>query len=85
MSVNVTLSLPDELVERAEAAGLLTSAQFSAWIEMALTRHDELERLRADLTRLRAAAEPLGEAEVNALVSAEIKAYRAEKRAKQSE
>lgn len=82
--VNITLQLPEELAERAEAAGLLSSAQVSAWLEAELSRKEHLKLLRADLERLRAVSEPLSDEEVTALVDEEIHAYRAEKYAKDS-
>ena len=80
-SVNVTLSLPEELVERASAAGLLSSEQVSAWLEAELARGEHLKTLHGDLDRLRAASAPLSDEEVQALVNEEIHAYRADKRA----
>lgn len=82
--VNVTLPLPEELVERANAAGLLAPEQISAWLETALERKNQLEQLRNNLARLREVSQPLSDDEVAELVNAEIQAYRAEKRAKRS-
>jgi hypothetical protein len=83
--INVTLQLPEELAERATAAGLLSSEQISAWLEAELDRKDHLKLLRADLERLRAVSEPLSDDEVTALVDEEISAYRAEKHQKTSQ
>jgi hypothetical protein len=79
-SVKVTLSLPEELVERANAAGLLSSEQVGAWLEAELARGEQLKTLRRDLDKLRAVSDPLSDEEVQALVNEEIHAYRAEKR-----
>lgn len=80
--VNVTLPLPQELVERANAAGLLAPEQISAWLEIALERKNQIDQLQADLMRLREVSQPLSDDEASDLVNAEIQAYRAEKRAK---
>jgi post-segregation antitoxin (ccd killing protein) len=82
--VNITLQLPEELAERATAAGLLSSEQVSAWLEAELSRKEHLKLLQADLERLRAVSEPLGDDEVTALVDEEIHTYRAEKRSSHS-
>jgi anti-sigma factor RsiW len=83
--VNVMLEIPEELAERASAAGLLSSEQVSAWLEAELERKEHLKTLRADLERLRAISEPLSDEAVTALVDEEIQAYRAEKHTRHSQ
>jgi hypothetical protein len=39
MSVKITLELPDELAQRADAAGLLNDAQIARLIEAAVREH----------------------------------------------
>jgi hypothetical protein len=42
--MEVIITLPDELVERARAAGLLTDARLAAWLEETLKKEFALTR-----------------------------------------
>lgn len=79
-NTQVILNLPSDLVERAKSAGVLENEQMAQLIEAELERKEVSASLKADLAKLRAAAEPLTDDQVMTLVNSEIKAYRAEKR-----
>ncbi len=73
----ITLTLPDDLVEEAEASGLLTPGTLEQIIREAIKRR-KTDRLFDIMDRLAVADKgELTEADV----AAEIRAYRAEKRA----
>ena len=74
--VDVTLSLPQDLVERARSAGLLTEEQIERWLIDELDRQRKLDRFFGKLDRLAEIEPPMTEEEINA----EIEAYRREKR-----
>ena len=74
--VEITLNLPQELVERAQSAGLLTEAQVERWLTEELARQQKVDRLFGNLDRLAALEPPLSPEEIEA----EIDAYRREKR-----
>lgn len=73
--VDVTLHLPEELVNRAEAAGVLTDERIATLIEMEIERQFHVERFAETVRQLRAVEPSLTEEDVEA----EIQAYRAEK------
>jgi hypothetical protein len=50
--MNITLKLPHELVERAQAAGILTNEQVADLIEAELDRRQRREQFYADLETL---------------------------------
>jgi len=76
-TLELTISLPDELASKARAAGLLSSASIEKLLREQLRKQAGLE-LRAMLGKLDAAGEPpMTEEEVQA----EIDAHRAERRA----
>lgn len=85
-SVNVTVELPESLVEQARAAGILSSERIAALLEMELAREAAWKRLyqAADAVRESAATEygKLSDDEVMQLVDEEIHIMRAEERAK---
>lgn len=80
--IDVTLTLPAELVSRAKEAGVLDNLHIARLIEAELRRRNAAAKLGADVVKLRAASEPMSDDEIAALVNAEIEAYRAEKRSK---
>ncbi len=76
----VTVSLPDDLAQRARNAGLLSDAAIRQLLEDAMRREAGRELLRlADEIRA-AGIPPMSDEEI----VAEVKAYRAERRARQS-
>lgn len=79
VSVDITIMLPDELARKAEAAGLLTAEALQRIIaEKVADRPDQIEQHFVLLERLPDSDKgALTEADV----AAEIRAYRAEKRA----
>jgi hypothetical protein len=82
--VQVTLTLPAELAERARRAGLLDSAQFAAMLERILEREAErqkqVDQLFEDIEKLHALEPKLTQEEIDA----EIEAYRNEETTKLS-
>lgn len=75
-TIDVTLKLPEELVDRAKSAGLLTAEQIAELLMAELDRRERIKRLRANIQKLHAVEPPLTQEEVNA----EIKAHREEQR-----
>ena len=73
IDITLNLSLPQDLAEQAEAAGLLTEEQIEGWVMR------ELER-RRQLAQLKAMEPPITPEEIEA----EIEAYRREKRQRKS-
>jgi hypothetical protein len=86
MNVQVTVDLPEALVEEARAAGILNNERIAALLEMELRREAAWERLNAAATQVREAAAAdfgsLSEDEVMQLVNEEIHLMRAEERAR---
>ncbi len=72
--VNVTFSLPQELVEKAKAAGLLANEQFESWLRRELARLQHLNGFADTVEKLRSLEPPLTQEEIDA----EIEAYRHE-------
>ena len=76
-TLELTLNLPDELANQAQAAGLLNSEAIEKLLREQLRKRAG-EQLRAMLNKVSAAEEPpMSEDEIQA----EINAYRAERRA----
>ena len=76
-TLELTLNLPDELANQAQAAGLLNSEAIENLLREQLRKRAG-EELRAMLNRVSASSEPpMSEDEIQA----EINAYRAERRA----
>lgn len=76
-TLELTLNLPDELANMAQAAGLLNSGAIEKLLREQL-RKQAGEELRAMLNKVSASDElPMSEDEIQA----EINAYRAERRA----
>ena len=77
----VVVKLPDELAQRAKSAGLLTDSAIQRLLEEAMRRQAG-QRLLQVAQRLQAAdVEPMSEDEV----VAEVKAARAERRAREAQ
>jgi 2-hydroxychromene-2-carboxylate isomerase len=57
-TVDITLNLPEELVEQAKSAGVLTDERVAALLEAEIKRQTHAQRFQATLRQLRA-AEPL--------------------------
>ncbi len=77
-TLELTLTLPDELAQRAKEAGLLSNAAIQMLLEEAV-RREAGRKLLAVAERLHAASIPPLSAED---VVAEVKAARAEKKAR---
>jgi hypothetical protein len=88
MNVQVTVNLPEALVEEARAAGILSNERIAALLEMELRREAAWERLNAAAAQAREAAAAdfgaLSEDEVMQLVDEEIHLMRAEERARKA-
>ena len=75
IDITLTLNLPQDLVDEAKSAGLLTETQIERWLTDELDRQRKLDRFFGKLDRLVEIEPPMTEAEINA----EIEAYRQEK------
>ena len=75
--MNITLRLPEELIEQARAAGLLTDEQIAGLIQAELDRRQRRDALFADMESLRRQEPPLTPEEIEA----ELKAFRQERAA----
>ncbi|MCC6457131.1 MAG: hypothetical protein IT328_19410 [Caldilineaceae bacterium] len=76
INVTLTLNLPQELLDEAKSAGLLTAEQIERWITDELDRKRKLDRFFGKLERLAKVEPPITTDEINA----EIETYRREKR-----
>jgi hypothetical protein len=76
----VTVSIPDELAQRARNAGLLSDAAIRQLLEDAMRREAGRELLRLAEDIRAAQVPPMSDEEI----LAEVKAVRAERRARQS-
>lgn len=76
----VTVSLPDDLARRARNAGLLSDAAIRQLLEDAMRRNAGRELLKLAEEIRAAQIPPMSDEEI----VAEVKAYRAERRARQS-
>ena len=76
----VTVTLPDDLVQQARQAGLLRPEALAALLREAM-RERRIERLFATMDKLSELEPPLSEEEI----AAEIEAARAERRARKSQ
>lgn len=76
----VTVSLPDDLAQRARSAGLLSDAAIRQLLEDAMRREAGRELLKLAEEIQAAQIAPMSDEEI----VAEVKAYRAERRARQS-
>jgi hypothetical protein len=80
----VVLNLPDELAQRAQAAGILNeSGMIEQLFEEAIRRYEAGERLRDAMRRLREAnaSEPITEEDIEE----EIRAVRAERKGRDAD
>jgi hypothetical protein len=73
--VDVTLNLPEDLVEQAKSAGILTEDEVERWLMSELERQRKLDRFFGTLDKLNALEPRLTPEEIDA----EIEAYRREK------
>ena len=73
--MDITLKLPEELAERAQAAGILTDEQVASLIEAELDRRQRREALFTDMQRLRALEPRMTSEEIEA----ELKAFKQER------
>ncbi len=83
MNVQVTVDLPESLVEEARAAGLLNGERLATLLEQELKREAAWEQFSASAADIRAAAddlEGLTDDEIMKLVDEEIEQMRAETR-----
>lgn len=77
----LTVKLPDELARRAESAGLLTDSAIQRLLEEAMRREAGRQLLQVAERLHAAGVEPMSEEEI----VAEVKAVRAERRARQAQ
>ncbi len=68
--MQVTLTLPDELAARAQAAGLLDDARMADVIQEVLERMEATRQFAAMTRQLRAVEPPITEAEIQAELAA---------------
>lgn len=73
--MEVTITLLDELVKRAQAAGLLTDERLTVILEAELTRAKHAESFKQMVEAIRGVEPPLTEAEIEE----ELNARRAER------
>lgn len=66
----VTVSLPDQLVEQAEAAGLLKDERIAEWLTKELQRMRDRSEFKAELARLRAAEPKITPEDIDAELQA---------------
>ncbi len=71
--VQITLVLPEELVNAAREEGLLTDERIAAWLESELDRRRALTALRRDVMKLRALKPELSQSEIDAEIEASSK------------
>lgn len=76
VDVTLTLNLPEELVEQANSAGLLTEEQIERWLIEELDRQHRLNRFFGKLDELQEIEPKITPEEIDE----EIQAYRREKR-----
>jgi hypothetical protein len=74
-TIEITLKIPNELVERAKQTGVLREESLVQLIEAEVTRREAGQRLLEMMHTLQSVEPPLTPEEIDA----EIKAYRAEK------
>lgn len=72
-NVDITLSLPEELVERAKSEGLLDEERVAAWLETELLRRSRIKTLRADIQKLRSMQPPLTQEDIDGEIEASRK------------
>lgn len=75
--MDIILKLPDELVERAKAAGILTDEQVAELLEAELERRQRRKQFYTDLETLRSMEPKITPEEIEA----ELKAFRQERAA----
>lgn len=71
-NIDVVLSLPAELVERAKSEGLLDDERVTAWLEKELERRSQIKQFQEDVQKLRSFEPSLTQPEIDA----EIEAHR---------
>lgn len=79
-TVTLTIELPEEDIQEAQALGILTPEAVTAWVKSQLGWREDaalVQQIRADLQRL---PDPLTPDEIQA----ELEAHRAEKQAKRA-
>jgi hypothetical protein len=70
-TVQVTLTLPEDLVEQAQSLGILTDDGFARFLESAINREESPDRLVATLTKLLSLGRPITPEEIQAEIQAE--------------
>jgi hypothetical protein len=81
VNIDIRLSLPDDLAREAAARGLLTSEALQQLIDAEVERGRKIDRLFTTMDKLAADEQP---ALTSDELSAEIKAARAERRARRA-
>ncbi len=87
--IDVTLNLPEELVEEAKEYGALTNASIAALLDAEVKRLKSRRDFQKNLEGLHAASREhfgdLSEDEIMGLIDAEVKEVRAERRKRQQD
>jgi hypothetical protein len=78
MGISITIELPEELAQKAQAAGILTTERMAELVERELDRQERANRFFNTVDQLVELEPPLTEEEIQA----EIEAYRREKAAR---
>ncbi|MBC7811369.1 MAG: hypothetical protein H7175_09485 [Burkholderiales bacterium] len=78
VAVDITLKLPEELVNQAQAAGILTDERVAELLTAELERKNQVRELFDDIDKLHKLQPPFTQAEIDA----EIRAHKEEKAAK---
>ncbi len=77
-AIDITLTLPEELVEKARAAGILTDDRMTELLQKELERQDQVGRFFEDIEKLHTLHPSITQEEIDD----EIRAYKTERRAK---
>lgn len=75
MNVNITIELPEEIAQKAQAAGIFTTERMAELVERELDRQERANRFFNTVDQLAEVEPTFTEAEIEA----EINAYRREK------
>jgi len=66
VAVDITLKLPEELVNQAQAAGILTDERVAELLAAELERKNQVRELFDDIDKLHELQPPLTQAEIDA-------------------
>jgi hypothetical protein len=80
-TIGVTLDLPEDLVEKAREAGVLTNEKVAELIEAEIERQSSMRRFQQTVQQLRRIESPISQEEIDA----EIETYKADRAAKRKQ